>query len=386
MAEENENGQEKTEDPTPKRQRDAREKGQIPRSRELNTLAVMLVGAAALFALGDYMGNRVAAIMEDGLRLERATVFNPSAPQEMIALLFGEGLLAVLPFALIMLVVALLSPVALGGWICSGKALAPKLEKLNPVKGLKRLFGPQGLMELAKAIAKVTVVGVVGGLMLYAQREGFRDLAGLALGPALGKAADLFFGTFLVLSASLILIALVDVPFQVWNHTQKIRMTHQEVKDELKETEGKPEVKSRIRALQQELAQGRMMENVPKADVVVTNPTHFAVALRYDQLKMKAPRVVAKGTDQVALRIRELAAEHNVPRFEAPLLARALYHTSELEREIPAGLYLAVAQVLAYIYQLRTATRAGRRPAPPRPEIPEEFMAYARRGRPEGRP
>ncbi|PWG63660.1 flagellar biosynthesis protein FlhB [Sediminicurvatus halobius] len=382
MAEESENGQEKTEDPTPKRQRDAKEKGQIPRSKELNTLAVMLVGAGALFALGDYMGNRVAAIMEDGLRLERGMVFNPNAPQEMLALLFGEGLLAVLPFALIMLVIALISPVALGGWIFSGKAIAPKLEKLNPLKGLKRIFGPQGLMELAKAIAKVAVVGVVGGLMLYAQREGFRDLAGLALGPALGKAADLFFGTFLILSASLILIALVDVPFQIWNHTQKIRMTHQEVRDEFKETEGKPEVKSRIRQLQQELAQGRMMENVPKADVVVTNPTHFAVALRYDQLKMKAPRVVAKGTDQVALRIRELAAEHNVPRFEAPMLARALYHTSELEREIPAGLYLAVAQVLAYIYQLRTATR-GRRPAPPKPEIPEEFMAYARRGRPE---
>ncbi len=376
MSDENENGQEKTEEPTPKRERGAREKGQVPRSRELSTTLVMLAAAGSLTVLGDYMGQGMAGLLESSFTFDRAAAFDPQAPLRALREMFLRGLATVAPFAVIMFVVAIMASVCLGGWSFSAKGMQPKLEKLDPVKGLKKLFGVRGLVELGKALAKVILVGGVGAMLLWAQRDGFRTLAGEALEPGIRHAAFLFFGAFSALAAVLILVALIDVPWQIWDHTKKLRMTHQEVKDEMKETEGKPEVKQRIRQLQHQLAQGRMMEKIPEGDVVVTNPTHFAVALKYDQLRMRAPKVVALGGDLLAARIREVAREHRVPLFEAPPLARALYHTSELDREIPAGLYLAVAQVLAYIYQLRAAA-AGRRPQRPQPEIPDEFLKYA---------
>jgi flagellar biosynthetic protein FlhB len=374
---ESENGQEKTEEPTSKRLRDAKEKGQVPRSRELSTMLVMLAAAGSLTLLGDYMASGLAGVLESGFSFGRDMAFDPRAPLRALSSALIGGLLTVAPFALIMFLVALAAPAALGGWSFSGKALQPKLEKLDPIKGLKRIFGINGLVELLKAIAKVVLVGAVGAGLLWLQRDHFHALAGEPLEPGIRHAAWIFFGAFTAMAVALILIALVDVPYQLWDHTKKLRMTRQEVKDEMKDTEGKPEVKQKIRQLQQQMAQGRMMEKIPDADVVVTNPTHFAVALKYDQLHMRAPKVVAMGTDLVAQRIREIAREHRVPLFEAPPLARALYHTSQLDREIPAGLYLAVAQVLAYVYQLRAAV-AGKRPARPHPEIPEEFLKYAR--------
>ncbi|MCS4502784.1 Flagellar biosynthetic protein FlhB [wastewater metagenome] len=377
MAEETPDGQEKTEEPTEKRRRDAKEKGQVPRSRELSTTLAMLAAAVGLLGLGGYMADGLDALLRGNLAVDRAAAFDPNAPVRMFEEAIIQGILVVAPFALIMLAVNLVAPVALGGWSFSGKALAPKLEKISPLKGFKRIFGVNGLVELGKALAKITVVGTVGVVMLKVQLRDFQALTGMPLAAGAAQAADLFFGTFLVLSVSLILIAAVDIPYQIWDHTKKLRMTKQEVKDEFKDTEGKPEVKGRIRQLQQELARGRMMEAVPEADVVVTNPTHFAVALRYDGANMRAPRVVAKGGDQLARRIRELAGEHRVPLFEAPQLARALYHTTDIDDEIPAGLYLAVAQVLAYIFRLRRGTAGG---PPPAPEVPEEFRQYARRG------
>ncbi|MBA1146992.1 flagellar biosynthesis protein FlhB [Ectothiorhodospiraceae bacterium WFHF3C12] len=377
MAEENQDGQEKTEEPTAKRQREAKEKGQVPRSRELNTTLVMLAAAAGLLVLGPYISRHLLEVFHRTFQVSRSRVFDPQAPVELLYDTISIGLLAVAPFAILMLVVAVTSPLAIGGWSFSGKAMAPKLEKIDPLKGLKRIFGTRGLVELAKAVAKVLVVGAVGTLMFWTNLDDFAALAGEPLEGAMGHASTIFFMTFFALSGSLVIIALVDIPYQIWDHTQKIKMTKQEVKEEFKETEGKPEVKSKVRQLQQQMAQGRMMEQVPKADVVVTNPTHFAVALKYDQLHMRAPTVLAKGTGIVALNIRELAKENSIPLFEAPPLARALYHTTELEQEIPAGLYLAVAQVLAYIYQLRGAARdPKRRPSRPDPEIPEEFRQY----------
>jgi flagellar biosynthesis protein FlhB len=377
MAEENQDGQEKTEDPTPKRLQDGKEKGQVPRSRELNTAMVMIAGAFGLTAFGSYMGTGLAGVLETGFQPDRALLYDSRAVFDLARGFIGQGLLIVAPFAAMMLVVALATPALIGGWSFSVKSLAPRAEKLNPIKGLGRIFGLKGLIELVKALAKVLVVGSVGTLLMWLYQDDFRQLAAGGLQSSLAHGSRLFFGAFFALAASLLLVAAVDVPYQLFDHKKKLRMTKQEVKDEYKQTEGKPEVKGRIRQLQRELAQGRMMENVPTADVIVTNPTHFSVALKYDQLKMRAPQVVAKGRGEVALRIRELAREHRVPIFEAPPLARALYHTTELEQEVPGGLYLAVAQVLAYIYQLKGAGRQGERPSRPSLKLPEEFSAYA---------
>lgn len=377
MAQENSDAEEKTEAPTAKRRHEAKEQGQVPRSRELTTLLAMLTAAGCLLIFGGHMADALSEMLRQGLAVERGTIFDPQAPIRLLREMIGAGFWALGPMALAMLIVALAAPAALGGWMFSAKALAPKLDKLNPVKGLKRIFGVHGLVELGKALAKVALIGALGTYVLWRSRGAFQALATEPLRPALHQASRIFINIFFVLVAALGLIALADVPFQLWEHTRKLRMTKQEIKDELKQTEGRPEVKSRIRQLQQQAAQGRMLEQVPKADVVVTNPTHFAVALRYDPLHMRAPKLMAKGTDLIAQRIRRIAQENGVALFEAPQLARALHYTTELDREIPAGLYLAVAQVLAYIYQLRGYRRAGRdRPARPEPAVPEEFLKY----------
>lgn len=342
-------------------------------------MLVMLTAAVGLYALGGYMGEGLYGVVDSNFRFDREVAFDPMAPVRLLQEAIGRGLLLIAPFALLMLVVSVAGTLLLGGWTFNLEGLAPKFEKLNPVKGLQRMFGLRAVIELVKALAKVLVVGLVGLLVLYTFRDDFLALARVPLETGIAGGIRLFFQAFVLLALALALVAAVDVPYQLWDNSRKLRMTRQELKEEFKETEGKPEVKSRIRQLQRELSRGRMLEKVPQADVVVTNPTHFAVALQYDQLKMQAPKVVAKGVGLIALRIRELAEESKVPIFEAPPLARALYHTTEIDQEIPSGLYLAVAQVLAYIYQLRNAT-ADARPLRPEPEIPEEFMKYANRG------
>lgn len=379
MAEENEQGQERTEEPTPKKRREASEKGQVPRSRELSTTMVMLAGAAGLYLFGGHMGGGLLGVIDTNFRFDQSVAFDPMAPIRMLQAAIGQGLLIVAPFALLMLLVAIATPALLGGWSFNLESLLPKPEKMNPLKGLQRMFSVKALMELVKALAKVAMVASVGVLILYNFQGDFRALTGVSLETGIALGIGLFFKAFVMLSSALLVVVAIDVPFQLWDHTKKLRMSKQEVKDEYKETEGKPEVKGRIRQLQQQMARGRMMEQVPQADVVVTNPTHFAVALKYDQLKPGAPKVVAKGTELIAARIRELAQEHKVPLFEAPPLARALYHTTELDQEIPGGLYLAVAQVLAYVYQLRTAP-ASDRPRQPQPDVPPEFMKYVNKG------
>ena len=383
MAQEGDNGQEKTEEPTPKRRQDAKDKGQVPRSKELNTTMIMVLGAGGLLVFGGYMAGQIFEAFHLAFRLDREDAFDPDAPFNYLREAIWIGLKAVGPFALTMLIAALLTPALMGGWTFSAKGMAPKLEKMSLIKGLQRMFGVKALIELIKALAKVLVVFSVALMIFWAFHDRIQGITREPLEQGLLHGATLFFWTFFALAASLLIVAAVDIPYQIWDHTQKLKMTNQEVKDENKETQGKPEVKSKIRQLQNQLAQGRMMENVPKADVVVTNPTHYAIALRYDQSRMKAPQVVAKGTDVLAARIREIADENRIPRFEAPPLARALYHTAELEQEIPAGLYLSVAQVLAYIYQLQAAQRhGGQRPTRPKPDVPEEFRKYAQ---PDGR-
>ena len=367
---ESESGADKSEQPTSKRLEEARKKGQIARSKELNTLLVTLGGAGGLLVFGAGMADALLGIMRGNFELSREVLLDE---RYMALYLLATGKLALellAPLIMALLVIALAGPVSLGGWLFSSEALQPKFSRMNPLSGLKRMFSVQALVELGKAVGKFLVVLTVAVAVLMANQDDLLSIGHEPLPQAIAHSAQIVGWCSLWMACSLILIAAIDVPFQLWDHKQKLMMTKQEVRDEFKDTEGKPEVKSRIRQLQREMAQRRMMEAVPQADVVITNPTHFAVALKYDADKGGAPRLVAKGGDFLALKIREIAQEHRVELLESPALARAVFYSTELDQEIPAGLYLAVAQVLAYVYQLKQF-RAGKGKRPgPLPDLP----------------
>ncbi|AQZ95017.1 flagellar biosynthesis protein FlhB [Halopseudomonas phragmitis] len=375
MAEQQDSSQERTEEPTAKRLKDARDKGQIPRSKELNTLAVVIVAALGLLMLGPGMAQRLMDVMVYNFAFEREVLYVTDSMGWHLMASLDQGLRSLGPLFLMLLFAALGGPILLGGWLLSAKSMAPKFERLNPIAGLKRMFSLKALVELLKALAKFLVVLTVALLVLNLRREDMLSMANEPLPIAIVHAGWVLGTSLLLLACSLIVIAAVDIPFQLWDNKKKLRMTKQEIKDEFKDTEGKPEVKSRIRQLQREMAERRMMSEVPKADVVITNPTHYAVALKYDPLKSGAPVLVAKGADFLAQKIREIAQEHDVVVLESPPLARAVFHSTELEQEIPAGLYLAVAQVLAYVFQLRQYRAGqGKRPGPmPEPKIPDDL-------------
>ncbi|MBE03299.1 flagellar biosynthesis protein FlhB [uncultured Marinobacter sp.] len=369
MAEENDNSQEKTEEATPRRLEKAREEGQTARSRELATMAVLLAGAGGLLMFGSHLGAALEAIMRDSFTLERSAIFDTRHMSLQLLASAREAALALAPILLLLLVAAIAGSVALGGLLFSGKAIEPKFSRLDPIKGLGRMFSLRSLIELAKAIAKVGLVMAVALLILDLRTEDLLSIAEEPVLPAMAHVLWTLGWSFFFLSAATVVIAAIDVPFQIYDHRKKLRMTKQEVKDEYKDTEGKPEVKGRIRQLQREMAQRRMMQDVPTADVVITNPTHYAVALKYDQKTMAAPVVVAKGADEVAFKIMEIAREHKVEILRTPPLTRAVYHNTELGDEIPDGLYMAIAQVLAYVFQLRQF-RKGRAPKPGMPDFP----------------
>jgi flagellar biosynthetic protein FlhB len=356
---ENEDGQEKTEDPTPKRMQDAREKGQVPRSRELTTMAMVMGAAGAFYFFGPMMMRGLLGILEANFALEREAVFDEGILIERLFASGLEGLWVITPFVIVMILIAIFSSIALSGWVISLEAMAFKWSKLDPVKGLGRVFGPRGGLEFLKAFFKFALVGALAILFLWMEGREFLALGTASLEVAMARMGELLLYAFFFMSLSLILLAVVDIPFQLWDNQRQLKMTRKEVQDEHKQTEGDPQVKQRIRSLQQEMAQKRMMEEVPSADVVVTNPTHFAVALRYDQETMAAPVVVAKGVDLMATQIRSVASENDVPILEAAPLARALYAHAELDQAIPAGLFQAVAQILAYLYFLREEGQSG---------------------------
>ncbi len=355
----NTSDQEKTEQPTAKRRADAKKDGQVPRSRELNTTLMLMAGSVALISMGDSLGDGLKQLMVSGLRLDRKQIFEPSAMLTTIADSLFAAFTMLLPLIMLLVIVAIISPALLGGYSFSGKALAPKFSKLDPIKGMKKLFSVNGLMELVKALLKVLLIGTVAFFVIWSQLDTLMGLGTLDFRETFSRSVEIVGWTFLLISSSLIVLAAIDAPFQIWQNTKKLKMTKQEVKDENKNAEGDPELKGKIRMMQQEMAMRRMMQEVPKADVIVTNPTHYAVAIKYDEKQMSAPRLLAKGHDEVAARIREIAEEHNVPLFEAPPLARAIYFTTDLDQEIPTTLYQAVAMVLAYIYQIRVATEHG---------------------------
>jgi len=349
--------QEKTEPASGRRLQQAREEGQVPQSRELQTFLVTATGALFLLMLGSWMGGRLSELMRRGFSFDRHLAYetNVLVIVEWLQGLLGAALLTLLPLFLTLILAALASPMMLGGLLFAPKALGLKLDRLNPLKGFKRMFSLHGLVEMLKAVMKALLIGGVGATVLWRNRERLFDFLKEPLLPAISDFASTVVWIAVLIVLSLGLLALFDVPFQLWQYHKRLRMTKEEVKRENKEQEGDPHVKGRIRALQREMARRRMMAEVPKADVVVTNPAHFSVALRYDASRMSAPIVVAKGRGELALKIREIAREHNVALLEAPALARALYTHCELENAIPAPLFTAVAEVMAYVYQLNEA-------------------------------
>lgn len=366
---ENQDGQERSFEPSARRLDEAKRRGQVPRSRELNTVAVTLAGVAAIVLLGDGVTADLRGIVVESFVLSRADVFDPAALLRHLGDALTAGLLILAPFFAVTVAAALLASVALGGLQVSTEALRFDLSKLSPLRGMKRVFSLHGLAELVKALAKFVFLGGVAALLVWTEFEHFVRLATMEVDAALAETGDLLGWTTLVVASAAIVLAMADVPFQLWDYKRQLKMTQQEVRDELKDTEGRPEVRSRIRQLQREVARRRMMEEVPKADVIVTNPTRYAVALRYDAGRMQAPVLVAKGTELVAANIRKVGRAHAVPIVEAPTLARALYFNVELGDPIPAGLYLAVAKLLAYVFQLRDARQQGGS-APDLPDLP----------------
>jgi flagellar biosynthetic protein FlhB len=364
-----ESGQERTEQPTAKRLRESREKGQVPRSKELNSMMLLLgAGAGFLFMGGDLLSG-IKEILQRGLTIPKAQTIDATEMIEILSETAFQSLVLVAPLFVLFVFVVLLTPIGIGGWSFSLKAVSFKLEKLDPIKGFGRIFALKGLMELVKVLAKFALVASISAVILWSLVDELLGLGSEPLEVAIAHVARLCGWSFIACSAALIIIALIDVPFQLWQHTKQLKMTMQEIKDENKETEGRPEVKGRIRALQQEASQRRMMEAVPTADVIITNPTHYAVALSYDQLSMKAPVVVAKGADLVAFNIRNIAEQNNITIVSAPPLARALYSSTEIDQEIPGGLYVAVATILTYVYQLNVMQANGETP----PDIPDDL-------------
>ena len=362
---ESESGQDKTEDPTEKRKKDSREKGEIARSKELNTVATMMAGAGALLIYGGGLALDLMELMKHNFTLPREVLLNPGAMGQYLLHSGKIALLAVQPVLITLLIAALVGPISLGGWLFAAGSLAPKFSRMNPAAGIKRMFSAKALVELLKALAKFFIILIVALLVLKSDIDDLLRIAHEPLELAVIHSLQVVGWSALWMACGLILIAAVDVPVQLWESHQKLLMTKQEVRDEHKDQEGRPEVKQRIRQVQREMSQRRMMAAIPDADVIITNPTHYAVALKYDPEKGGAPMLLAKGSDFLALKIREIGDKHNILLLESPALARSIYYSTELEQEIPAGLYLAVAQVLAYVYQIRQYQAGkGKRPDP----------------------
>ncbi|WP_212626832.1 flagellar biosynthesis protein FlhB [Pseudomonas sp. PP3] len=368
---ESESGQDKTEDPTEKKKKDAREKGEIARSKELNTLAIMLAGAGALLVFGGALAQEMMDLMRLNFSLSREVVLDQRSMGTYLLHSGQIALLAIQPVMITLLLAALIGPISLGGWLFSAGTMAPKFSRMNPGAGLKRMFSAKAIAELLKALAKFFVVLFVALLVLSADIDDLLRIAHEPLDRAIIHSLQVVGWSSLWMACGLIIIAAVDVPIQLWESIKKLKMTKQEVRDEHKDQEGRPEVKQRIRQLQREMSQRRMMAAIPDADVVITNPTHYAVALKYDPDKSGAPMLIAKGSDFLALKIREIAAANEILLLESPALARSIYYSTELEQEIPGGLYLAVAQVLAYVYQIRQYRAGkGKRPEPLKDDLP----------------
>jgi flagellar biosynthetic protein FlhB len=366
MAEKNDS--ERTEQATPRRLEQAREEGHVARSHELTSFAMMAAGGAGLWWFGGPLFLRMAALVREALRIDAAAAFDPAQMMVRMHTQSFDVLLAMAPLLLLLLVVAIAAPQLLSGWLFSAGALRFDFQRIDPIAGAARLLSWRGAGELVKALVKAALIMLVAALVIRHYRQPLLQLVRMPLEAGIVEMGRIIGASFLVLAGALALVAAADVPFQLWRHGDDLKMSRQELRQEMKESEGDPQIKAAIRAQQREMARRRMMAEVPTASVIVTNPTHYAVALRYDE-GMRAPRVIAKGAELVAAKIRQIGEEHNVPVLEAPALARAIFRHAEINDEIPDQLYTAVAEVLAYVYQLKSYREHGGAAPRPLPEI-----------------
>ncbi|MEO6171001.1 MAG: flagellar biosynthesis protein FlhB [Lysobacter sp.] len=345
--------EDRTEQPTEKRKREAREKGDVPRSRELANVSVLGVTALAVMVLAPGIAADAQAWLGGALTVDPTILGKPDRLLTHAVMLVITLVLPIIPIVAASLVACLIAPALMSGIRFSGKSLKVDVKRLNPASGLKRIYGKEGFAELLRSLMRVVLVVGTGALVITGAIDDILAMPRMALDVAIGAGLKTAMTALLAMAGSLALIAAIDVPWQRFQHNSKLKMTKQEVRDELKQTEGNPEIKARVRQVARQLSQRQTMEAVPTADVIVMNPTHYAVALKYDADKMRAPRVVAKGVDETALMIRDVAEKHRISVIEAPPLARALYRQAKVDQEIPVKLYAAVAQVLSYVYQLK---------------------------------
>lgn len=356
-------GQERTEDATSRRKEQAKEKGQVPRSKELASVLVMLMGVISIWNFGGYLGTKLGLVMQRFFSLKRIEILD----FRILLRICIDGIInIIIPLGGILLLIfiaAILGATLVGGVQFSLEAAMPKFSKINPLAGIKRIFSKQSVIELIKSILKVALIG---GIAFYLIKGKIPDLIMIShehFPDNIIHSLHLLLDFILLITSSLILIVAIDIPFQIWQHKEQLKMTKQEIKDEYKESEGNPQIKGKLRQLQREAANRKMMSNVPAADVVVTNPEHYSVALRYDHDKDNAPIVVAKGVDNIAMKIREIASEYEIDVIPAPPLARSIYYSTEIDQEVPDGLFVAVAQLLAYVFQLKQYRQGrGKRP------------------------
>ncbi|NCT81781.1 MAG: flagellar biosynthesis protein FlhB [Comamonadaceae bacterium] len=367
---------------SPKKIARSRAEGQMPRSRDLPHFGVMVAGGAVLAAGGPAIVEKLRQMLVAGLRFDAGLLARPGFMGERLVEVTLAFAAVMAPVAIVLMLAAIASHLAGGGWNWTLKPLAPKFTHLNPLGGLKRLFSGQGLGTALKAVLLALVLGIVGALVLKNRLAAYVGIMSVPLPSALAYAGQQLMGGLALLAVALAVFAAIDVPLQRQLWLRRLRMSREEAKQELKEVEGNLEVKAKLRAKMREMAKRRMLAAVPQADLVVMNPTHYAVALKYDEGRMAAPKVVAKGADLLAMKIRDLAKESKVPVLQQPVLARALYAHAKLDEEIPAALFGAVAQVLAYVYQLRAAmsSRNAARPDVPRPHVPPELDPHNKPG------
>lgn len=364
----------KTEEPTARKLSKAREEGQVARSTELPAAAVTIAALGMLYMTGDSLVRKLADVFASGFNFDRKLVHSPN----LLPAIFGHELvqsfILIAPLMLLTAVVAIIASGATGGYLFSTKAITPKPSKLNPFPGIARMFGAKAWVELGKALLKFTLVTSVVYFVLTDNIQTLNEIGRMAFEPGLAVAGKLLAKSALIMACSLIVIALIDVPFQRWQFMKQMRMSKQDIRDEMKDMEGRPEVKAQIRRRQREMSNGRMIDRVKDADVVVTNPEHFAVALSYDPNGDSAPILLAKGSDQIAARIREEAEKHGIEIFRAPPLARALFYTTEAEQQVPEDLYFAVAQVIAYVFNLASVRPGAPPQQKPQPKVPPNMQ------------
>lgn len=371
----NDSDLEKTETASGSRIQKAYEDGDVPRSKELSTAATLIVAGACLWGMGGFLEDALKSLMISGMKFDSKVAMDPVSAMSKIYEQIGDLVIVFIPIFTFILLTEILSPIGIGGWNISTKMLAPNIEKLNPIAGFGNIFNKNSWVELLKSVCKVGLIAIISYLAISYSLPDLMKLPLLPIEIGLSNTVNFLIVTFFLILIGYLVIVAIDVPYQLYRYAEKLKMSVQEVREEMRDSNGSPEIKAKIRQQQIAMSRRRMMSQIQNADVVITNPTHYAVAVKYDSEVMGAPRILAKGSDAVALRIREIANEHQILMVESPKLARALYAHTEVEQEIPEALYLAVAEILAYVFQVKSFNgRDGEYPTMPQSiEVPDEL-------------